>query len=278
MYVYDLAPFYFLGISALLYAIATLSKDLLSHQNILLRLVGSPVKLIAFIFIIIGGMILYILVSWTNLNGFKDLWPIFAGITLYLIDNLFSKKRVGAKAYWTIQITVSLMVIGGLKPLSLYDNSKTIYIIPESAKNEVIILFGIEGYPALPNSFLWKKTVQIPESGLLVTSSLLEDLAGYKKDYINHEGQVISMHNLFVQEICSLDDDRLIIANYITPRSYYPTIPVGHSELQNTYQQLYDSICNGQLISKYTDTRDKQHKGKLRSEWLEIIKESEKNK
>ena len=274
MYAYDLAPFYFLGIAVLLYGIAFLLKDLKSQKNVLMRLVGSPIKLIAFLLIIYVAFILFYLIAWTNLKGYIHFWVLLIALGLYLIDSFFPKKRVGGKAYWTIQIIAVLLVFGGVYLIILKQAAKTIFVIPESAKNEVVILFGIEGYPALPKANFWKKTIEIPENGLLVTTSMIDELPGYKKDYINQKGEVISMNNLFVQEICSLEEDRLIIACYLTPKNYYPTIPYGLSDLQNTYQQYYDSICTGQLVSKYKDTRDVAYKGKVRAEWLEIFQEN----
>ncbi|PZE17541.1 hypothetical protein DNU06_06855 [Putridiphycobacter roseus] len=277
-YVYDLAPFYFLGLSLLLYGIAFLTKDLKSQKNILLRLVGSPIKLIAFLLVVYLAFILFYLIAWTNLKGYTHVWILLVAVGLYLINDFFSKKRVGVKAYWSVQIIVVIMVFGAVKLIALKQDAKTIYVIPESAKDEVIILFGIEGYPELPKTTMWKKNILIPDNGLLVTSSMMDELPGYRRNYIKPDGQGISLNNLFVQEYCALESDRLIISAYLTPKFYYPTIPTGLSDIQNTYQQYYDSICSGQLISKYKDTRDPEHKGKLRSEWLKVFQESRVHK
>lgn len=49
-------------------------------------------------------------------------------------------------------------------------------IFPKDFKGQAGIVFGIEGYPELPKTRFWKKTINLPENGIIVTSTKLEDI------------------------------------------------------------------------------------------------------
>ena len=128
----------------------------------------------------------------------------------------------------------------------LYASAKTRLIFLGRTKNEAIIVYGIEGYPPLPTSYFWRKDVIIPDSGLLITSSLIEDLPGYHRDYFDGKANPIQMNNLFVQDVC-LDTTILIVAQYFTPKMYYPYIPFDQNDLQRDYKPYMTKFALGKL-------------------------------
>lgn len=49
-------------------------------------------------------------------------------------------------------------------------------IFPKDFKGQAGIIFGIEGYPELPKTKFWKKTIIIPKDGIIITSTKAEDV------------------------------------------------------------------------------------------------------
>lgn len=49
-------------------------------------------------------------------------------------------------------------------------------IFPKNFKGQAGIIFGIEGYPGLPKTEFWKKTIKIPDTGVIITSTKIEDV------------------------------------------------------------------------------------------------------
>lgn len=49
-------------------------------------------------------------------------------------------------------------------------------VFPNKFTGQAGIIFGIEGYPELPKTEFWKKTIYVPEDGLIITSTKVEDI------------------------------------------------------------------------------------------------------
>lgn len=49
-------------------------------------------------------------------------------------------------------------------------------IFPKDFQGQAGIIFGIEGYPELPQTRFWKKIIYIPEDGIIITSTKEEEL------------------------------------------------------------------------------------------------------
>ncbi len=49
-------------------------------------------------------------------------------------------------------------------------------VFPQDFQGEAGIIFGIDGYAELPETKFWKKTIVIPENGLIITSTKIKDI------------------------------------------------------------------------------------------------------
>lgn len=49
-------------------------------------------------------------------------------------------------------------------------------VFPKEYKGQAGIIFGIEGYPELPKTKFWKKTINIPKNGIIITSTKVEEI------------------------------------------------------------------------------------------------------
>lgn len=202
-----------------------------------------------------GSLILVVAIMWTEGNIPLIAGTLLGGITLYVLDFFIARKRHAAPVqYWTGQISIVFLVlmIYGLSYLR-YQGETTI-IFPEGTQQEAIIVFGIKDAPPLPMSILWKKKFVMPESGFLVTSTLIEDLPGYRIHTLNPEGNDLRLDKQFFHETCT-DNKNLLTAYYFTPQRYYRYIPFNGTEVQKAYQKVYEDLCAERIQSHYIDTR-----------------------
>lgn len=223
-------------------------------SSFLHRILGSPIKTLAALMILWGSLVLTVAIMWTEGNIPLIAGTLLGGITLYVLDFFIARKRHTPNQYWTGQISVVFLVlmIYGLSYLR-YQGETTI-IFPEGTQQEAIIVFGIKDAPPLPMSIFWKKTFVMPESGFLVTSTLIEDLPGYRIHTLDPEGNDLRLDKQFFHETCT-DNKNLLTAYYFTPQRYYPYIPFNGTEVQKAYQKVYEDLCTNRIQSHYIDTR-----------------------
>ena len=259
----NLAPLGFILTSIIVYIIAFKTNDLKSDNTFLSRLIGSPVKLLAFTSILWGTLILVYLIGYIHYeNAF--IWPILFGILLYLLEYVFARKKTTKKVYWLVQ-SVAIFTSGLILLFAyLQSTARTDFIT--SNKDEFIILYEIEGFPPLPGTILWRKKVQIPDSGILLTSSSVLELPGYRKNYFDQEGNDITMHRQYNSEYCS-DTQTVVSVDYFTSKLNTYHIPCGQTEVQIAFQHFFDSICEGEIESTFFDTTLPKYRHETRDIW-----------
>ncbi|MFD1770415.1 leucine-rich repeat domain-containing protein [Sphingobacterium suaedae] len=137
------------------------------------RLVNSPLKILGLLAIAIGILITvltygYLIVLGLILTG--------VGLTSYLIDyaiRSFSKNR---RIFWAGQVICTMLYISTFFVAYMEWQEHNKIVFPKEFKGQAGIIFGIEGYPELPKTMFWKKTIIIPDDGILITSTKMEDV------------------------------------------------------------------------------------------------------
>jgi len=266
----NLSPLGFILISLSLYTIAYKTKDLRSKKTFLSRLVGSPIKLIAFLLILWGTYILIYLIGYIHYESLF-IWFISGGISLYLIELFFSKEKVKKKKYWTVQL-IAMTLVGLIFLLAYLDSTaKTDFII--NNKNEFIIVYEMDGYPPLPSTLFWRKTIHIPDNGILITSSSVMELPGYRKNYFDEKGDLIKMYREYNSEYCSTNKATMSV-DYFASKMLSYHIPCGQSDLQIAFQNLFDSMCKGEIKSNFIDTTLPKYRHDSRDIWCNEYKKN----
>ncbi|MDX1350616.1 MAG: hypothetical protein R3279_10235 [Putridiphycobacter sp.] len=266
----NLAPLGFILSSILLYIIAFKTNDLKSENTFLSRLVGSPIKLLALTLILWGTITLVYLIGWIHFES-AFIWPISAGSLLYLMEYVLVRIKMTKKTYLIIQ-SVSVLVAGLFLLFSLvHSTARTDFIT--SNKDEFIIVYEIEGQPPLPRTVFWRKEIQIPENGILMTSSSVLELPGYRKNYFDQEGNNIRLYRQYNSEYCS-DNQTVVSVDYYTSKLKSYHIPCGQTKVQIAFQYIFDSICKGEIKSNFMDTTSPKYRHETRDIWCKKYKKN----
>ena len=134
----------------------------------------TPLKALSVLAICLGLAIIYFT------GGFGlgiGILMMISSILLYLISYFASKT----KHFKIIEIGVSVVYIFTVSYYVLKLQEHTTFIFSKASKGAVGIVFGIQGYPALPPTFLWTKTLTIPNSGIVITSTKEEDMPTWQR-------------------------------------------------------------------------------------------------
>ena len=239
-------------------------------MNLLRKILGSPIKLMAFLSILWGTIIGLYLFAYIHYNSLF-IWMISGGISLYLVELVFSKKRVKKKTYWTVQVLATALV-GGICVLAyLQSTAKTDFIFKNT--DEFIIVYEMEGYPPLPKTLFWRKTIHVPDNGILISSSSVLELPVHSKNYFDKKGNAIKMQRQYNSEYCS-DNQVSMSVDYFATKMLAYHIPCGESDVQIAFQNLFDSMCKGEIISNFIETVAPKNRHSTRDMWCEEYKKN----
>jgi hypothetical protein len=136
------------------------------------RIVKSPLKIIGLLTIIIGlsGVLTF------SYFFFIGIYLVCIGLIIYLIDYLTLKLIKNKRGYWTIQtiLTTISLILAFVSYMKWQEHNYIVF--PKEFKGQAGIIFGIDGYPKLPETKFWKKTIEIPKNGIIITSTKVEDI------------------------------------------------------------------------------------------------------
>ncbi|MFD0793481.1 hypothetical protein ACFQZX_07610 [Mucilaginibacter litoreus] len=148
----------------------------------------TPLKALSVLTICLGLAIIYFT------GGFGlgiGILMMISSILLYLI-NYFASKT---KNFKIIQIGVSLVYVFTVSYYVFKWQEHTTFIFSKTSKGTVGIVFGIPGYPALPPTFLWTKTLTIPSRGVVITSTKEEDMPTWQR-YQYSDGSAVETNDI----------------------------------------------------------------------------------
>lgn len=168
------------------------------------------------------------------------------GILLFVLDKLTRKIR-NKNYYWSSQIFLSVVYCLCLSYAYLEWSKYNLIVFPNNFKGEAGIVFGIKGYPELPEMEFWKRKITLSESGVLITSTMENEIpASFRFKYAN--GEPINASTL---KASFSDIYPCIITN--SGLKYY-SFHIGENA-SSTFQKKLSELCNlinqNKLISKY---------------------------
>ena len=107
---------------------------------------------------------------------FVGIYFVGIGLLILLVDFLIHKFLKDKKPYWITQsvLATTYVIIAFVTYMKWQEHNYLIF--PKDFKGQAGIIFGIEGYPELPKTKFWKKTINIPKDGIIITSTLVEDI------------------------------------------------------------------------------------------------------
>ena len=203
----------------------------------------SPLKILALLSILIGLVISILTGGYLIILG--GYFVVFA-LVLFLVDWL-TKKIERKLIYRTAQYLFSISYLTFLTLSYLDWNKHLLIVIPEDLQGESGIVFGIDGYPELPEMKYWKQKIVLPESGVLVTSTLKEDIPSkFQFEFADGDqslGNSIEFPNRTTYR-CVLTNSELKFFSFTIGEE-------SNSNFQSTLSSLCDSINLGKLTSQY---------------------------
>lgn len=170
-------------------------------------------------------------------------------VILFLLDSL-TRKTASRALYWSAQGGISLVYVVFLVYAYLDWSKHTVIILSNDFQGSGAIVFGIEGYPELPEMKFWKRSVELPPNGLLITSTREEELPK-KFAFQFEDGSTLDLSSADLYFTYASDYPCILTPSVL--KNYRFTLGEASDDtLQELLSVLCDSINAGELESAYT--------------------------
>lgn len=205
----------------------------------------SPLKILALLSVLLGLTVAILTGGYLIILG-----AYFIGFALLLfLLHWLTKKTKTRKAYWISQVVLSFAYVAFLTFSYLDWNKHNLIVFPNEFQGEGGIVFGIEGYPELPKMRYWVRTIEIPSSGVLITSTKEEELPN-KFQFQYKDGSSLDFRDSTWNFSYSTEFPCILTNSVI----YNYSFRIGNSSdasFQELLSELCDSINQGQVVSAY---------------------------
>ncbi|MCC9167684.1 leucine-rich repeat domain-containing protein [Pontibacter harenae] len=172
------------------------------------------------------------------------------GFALFLfLLNWLTKKTKTRKAYWILQVVLSVTYIAFLTFSYLDWNKHNLIVFPTGFQGDGGIVFGIEGYPELPEMSYWKRTIEVPSNGVLITSTKEEDLPN-KFQFQYKDGSYLDFRDS-TWDFSYSSEFPCILTNSVIKHYSFTIGKSSNTNFQELLSKLCDSINQGKLVSAY---------------------------
>lgn len=217
----------------------------------------SPLKILGVLSVVLGLTVAILTGGYLIILG---AYFIGFALLLFLLDWL-TKKTKTRKAYWVSQVVLSVAYVTFLTFSYLDWNKHNLIVFPNEFQGDGGIVFGIEGYPELPEMKYWVRTIEIPSSGILITSTKEEELPN-KFQFQHKDGRSLDFRDSTWNFSYSTEFP-CILTNSVIKNYSFKIGNNSRSSFQELLSNLCDSINKGKLVTAYV------------SEYSPIVKEVE---
>jgi Leucine-rich repeat (LRR) protein len=217
----------------------------------------SPLKILGLLSVLLGLTVAILTGGYLIILG---AYFIGFALLLFLFDWL-TKKTKTRKAYWVSQVVLSVAYVVFLTFSYLDWNKHNLIVFPNEFQGDGGIVFGIEGYPELPEMKYWVKTIEIPSNGVLITSTKEEELPN-KFQFQYQDGSSLDFRDSTWNFSHSTEFPCILTSSIVKHYSF----KIGNNSslnFQELLSNLCDSINQGKLVTAYV------------SEYSPIVKEVE---
>jgi hypothetical protein len=217
----------------------------------------SPLKILGLLSVLLGLTVAILTGGYLIILG---AYFIGFALLLFLLDWL-TKKIKTRKAYWVSQVVLSVAYVTFLTISYLDWNKHNLIVFPNEFQGDGGIVFGIEGYPELPEMKYWVRTIEIPSSGILITSTKEEELPN-KFQFQYKDGSSLDFRDSTWNFSYSTEFP-CILTNSVIKNYSFTIGNNSRASFQELLSNLCDSINKGKLVTAYV------------SEYSPIVKEVE---
>jgi Leucine-rich repeat (LRR) protein len=205
----------------------------------------TPLKILGFLSVILGLTVAILTGGYLIILG---AYFIGFAVLLFLFDWL-TKKTKTSKTFWILQVVLSLSYIAFLTLSYLDWNKHNLIVFPNEFQGDGGIVFGIEGYPEIPEMKYWVRTIEIPSSGILITSTKEEELPN-KFQFQYEDGNNLDFRDSTWNFSHSTEFPCILTSSIVKHYSF----KIGNnssSNFQELLSNLCDSINQGKLVTAY---------------------------
>ena len=211
--------------------------------------------LIAVASLVIGGYFIFL--------GF---YILGIGLIIYLVNFLVSRFIKDRKVFWWTQYTLAILYLFFCFWVYMKQGEHNAIIFPDNYKGQAGIIFGIKGYPPLKETKFWKKTIEIPDNGILITSTKQEEIPNTVRYYFRN-GKTGAYNKITWEP----NFEYSCIINNSVIKSWLFTFDNNSTpQIQVTITDLANKINKGEIKSMYTtDNQFVSEDNKGRYLWLQ---------
>jgi Leucine-rich repeat (LRR) protein len=206
----------------------------------------SPLKILGLLSVVLGLTVTILTGGYLIILG-----AYFVGFALFLfLIDWLTKKTKTKKTYWISQIVLSAAYVAFLTLSYLDWNKHNLIVLPNSFQGDGGIVFGIEGYPKLPEMKYWVRTIEIPSSGILITSTKEEELPN-KFQFQFADGSNLNFRDS-TWNFSHSTEFRCILTSFVVKHYSFKIGNNSSSNFQELLSNLCDSVNQGKLVTAYT--------------------------
>lgn len=205
----------------------------------------TPLKILGILSVLLGLTVAILTGGYLIILG---AYFIGFALLLFLLDWL-TKKTKTRKAYWVSQAVLSVAYLAFLTFSYLDWNKYNLIVLPDEFQGDGGIVFGIEGYPELPEMKYWVKTIEMPSNGILITSTKEEELPN-KFQFQYQDGSSLDFRDSTWNFSHSTEFPCILSSSIVKHYSF----KIGNnssSNFQELLSNLCDSINQGKLVTAY---------------------------
>lgn len=208
------------------------------------RIVNTPLKTFGVLTILLGLSVAILTYGYLVILG---LYFIGAGLILYLVDHIIPRFFKNKRPFWAAQWILSVCYLLFASWVYLKWQEHNSIIFPKNYKGQAGIIFGIEGYPKLPETKFWTKTIKLPENGIIITSTKVEDVPSFTRYYYK-DNSLVDMEKIDWEP--NFEFDCIVCDSKIV--SWIFTVDDSKTGIiKDTITKLCNQIATKQLSSAY---------------------------
>ncbi len=230
----------------------------------------------------LGFLTILFAIAVTALTGyfvFVGLYVLGFGLLLFIIDFLVTRFIKDRKVFWWTQLVLTITYLLLCFWVYMKWQEHNAIVFPDNFKGQAGIIFGIEGYPPLPETKFWKKIIEFPDNGIIVTSTKQEEIPNTIRFYFKN-GKGGDYNQIFwdanSEYYCFINNS--VIKTWLFTFDKQPTLQV-----KKRINELINEINIGKAKSVYTTENRvlmEDNKGKylwLQDQNLDFIPEAVSN-
>lgn len=223
--------------------------------NTPLKAVGFLTILIAVASFVIGGYFIFL-----------GLYILGLGLIIYLVNFSVSRFIKTRKVFWWTQFTLTTLYLFFCFWMYMKQGEHNAIIFPDNYKGQAGIIFGIEGYPPLKETKFWKKTIEMPDNGILITSTKQEEIPNTVRYYFRN-GKTGDYDKITWEPNFEYS---CIVNNNVIKSWFFTFDNNSTTQIQEKITELANEINKGEIKSFYTtDNRFVSDDNKGKYLWLQ---------